>query len=934
MRRRRDIIMKTLNEFLEYTAERYGDIEAYVWGEGEKLVSKTFAELRGEAARTAAWITSRFGTRQKMALIGDTSYSWINVYYGIMCSSNISVPTDVKLSMEQIAAQLDFADVSVVFLSRKYEALKDHILENCKQVEEVLTMEDFPEATPETALELKDMKVDCDALASLMFTSGTSGDALKAAMITHRGIIADVIGPVPLCVPGDRLLSVLPIHHCFEIFVGQMKYLYLGGTICINDSMANLLPNLTRFGITIVVAVPALANLLANMIAQGLKAGKTIDEMKMLLGGRLRRITIGGASASREVIDILAKAGITVFVGYGLTESTGGCLANCDASIRPLEAGAPYVKGMEMKLSDGELCLRGDMIMKGYYKMPVLTSKVMEGDWFHTGDLAEITDEGYVIILGRKDNMIKTADGEKIYPEAIEDKLLNIDGVASAMVCSLNNHLTAVLFLKDNSEEKQRKVSAAVDKLNEAMPNYSKIPDVRFRSKPFPMTTSLKIRRAEVMKELTDDGSGKKNITLPQNESQRQIAESVKQLLSNAGEIGIDENLFDCGLDSLTAIHLAMLMRCDPSVVYECRTIRRLSEYSAPDSAERSISDGIKKADINRFISQNNEKLKPGGNVLLTGAGGFLGMHLLSELAQRGKNIVCLVRNAEKFEKAREYYGIPEYDNVSLVTGDITKPDLGLSKDEYERLCQKTDTVFHAAALVSHVGSGEASYKVNVDGTREVIRFCANADAQLYHISSYAISGFNSNGTLTEDVLDIGQEIIQNPYIQTKYQGEELVLSARGKGVASTIFRVGNLTARVSDSKFQINADENGLASQLAAFKKLGVYPESMADVLYDSTAVDEAAGAIVLLAENGGTGCIWHIMNPFVRGIGQLTGAEMISDAQFAAKLAENGDDRDAAILSLYYRMKQDGFNTAFNMEKTLRELTDLGFKWTDESK
>ena len=107
-----------------------------------------------------------------------------------------------------------------------------------------------------------------------------------------------------------------------------------------------------------------------------------------------------------------------------------------------------------------------------------------------------------------------------------------------------------------------------------------------------------------------------------------------------------------------------------------------------------------------------------------------------------------------------------------------------------------------------------------------------------------------------------------------------------------------------------------------------------MADVLYDSTAVDEAAGAIVLLAENGGTGCIWHIMNPFVRGIGQLTGAEMISDAQFAAKLAENGDDRDAAILSLYYRMKQDGFNTAFNMEKTLRELTNLGFKWTDESK
>ena len=198
-------------------------------------------------------------------------------------------------------------------------------------------MEDYPDAAPDTDAKLVNMPVDPDALASLMFTSGTSGDGLKAAMITHRGIIADVIGPVPLCDPGDRLLSVLPIHHCFEIFVGQMKYLYLGATICINDSMANLIPNLTRFGITIVVAVPALANLTASLIAQSLKAGKTMPEIKKMLGGKLRRITIGGASASKEVIEILAKAGITVFVGYGLTESTGGCLANCDASIRPLE---------------------------------------------------------------------------------------------------------------------------------------------------------------------------------------------------------------------------------------------------------------------------------------------------------------------------------------------------------------------------------------------------------------------------------------------------------------------------------------------------------------------------------------------------------------------------------------------------------------------
>ena len=923
--------MNTLNQFLIYTSQKFGDLEAYAWAQGDDIVSKTYAEFRDDAAKMADFITKSFGTRKKIALIGDTSYSWVCTYYGIMCSSNITVPTDVKLSPEQIANQLNFADVSIIFLSKKYDSLRDYIFSNCKKVEAILTMEDYPDAAPDTDAKLENMPVDPDALASLMFTSGTSGDGLKAAMITHRGIIADVIGPVPLCDPGDRLLSVLPIHHCFEIFVGQMKYLYLGATICINDSMANLIPNLTRFGITIVVAVPALANLTASLIAQSLKVGKTMPEIKKMLGGKLRRITIGGASASKEVIEILAKAGITVFVGYGLTESTGGCLANCDASIRPLEAGAPYVDGMEMKLCDGELCLRGPMIMQGYYKMPALTSKVMEGDWFHTGDLAEITEENYVIILGRKDNMIKTADGEKIYPEAIEDKLLNTDGVASAMVCAVNNHLAAILYLKDNTEENQAAVRAAIDKLNETLPNYSKIPDVRFRSRPFPMTTSLKIRRAEVMKELAQSDGVKKPVTPPQNEAQSTIADWVMQLLPNAGEIGIDENLFDCGLDSLTAIHLAVLMHCDPTVIYECKTIEKLSEYKSSENTNRSISDGMKVAGINKYISPAISE-KPCGDVLFTGASGYLGIHLLNEWKLSDKKAVCLVRSKESFEKSREYYGIPEStENIELIVGDITKDRLGLSPEAYEQLCDRIGTVVHAAALVSHVGNNEESYKVNVEGTQEIIRFCAKANAQLYYISSYAVSGFNSQKALTEDLLDIGQEIIQNPYIQTKYQAEEQVLLARDKGVLSSIYRIGNLTERSSDGKFQKNASESGMAAQLRAFSALSVYPESMSDVLYDSTAVDEAAKAVAVLAESEGTGHIRHIMNPNVKSIEQLTGASMISDAEFALKLSENSTDRDVAILSIYYRMKQDGFNTGFDITKTLGELTKLGFNWSD---
>ena len=923
------IRMNTLREFLNYTADRFNGIEAYVWPEGDTIVSKSYTELCNDASDAASWLFGLFGTRRKIALIGDMSYSWICAYYGIMNSSNISVPLDTKLNPSELEERLDYADVSVVFLSRRYEALKETILTNCRTVETVLCLEDC--LTCLTKASSPNLPpIDPDALASLMFTSGTSGDGLKAAMITHRAILADVTGPVPLCVPGDRLLSLLPIHHCFEIFVGQMKYLYLGATICINDSMANLIPNLTRFGITIVVAVPALANMLAAFITQGLKA-HTIDDVKRMLGGKLRRITIGGASASKEVIDTLGLAGITVFVGYGLTETAGGCLANCDASIRPLEAGAPYVEGMEMKLDDGELCLRGPMVMQGYYKAPELTARVMENGWFHTGDLAEITDEGYVIIHGRKDNMINTSNGEKIYPEVWESRLSMIEGVSAAMVANVDDHITAILFLRDDAPEKRAAIVKAIDSINAGLPGFERILDVRFREKPFPMTTSLKIKRHVVMQELSQ--SPRETSYMPaQNDIQQRILDKVAQVLPGDTPVGIDDNLYERGLDSLSTIVLALLLDCTPEVIYACKTVRRLSVTLGKDTTSLPMTGKQQKIDdINQHIGiKPSTSKKLDDVVLLTGASGYLGAHLMARLVRSGYKVVCLVRSEDTLDRACLYYGFKdERQKVETILGDITEERLGLNMTEYDDLCSKVHSVIHAAALVSHVGSDEISYRVNVEGTQEIIRFCAESGAALFHISTYAVAGFGTDIPLTEDRLDIGQKIALNPYVQTKYQAEERVLTARAQGVSSTIFRVGNLTARASDGLFQLNALSSGMAAQLRAIQKMGIFPEIMREVPYDTTAVDQAAHAIILLAKEDGTGHIWHIMNPHVRSLPELTQAHPVPNSEFAARLSSESNDRDIAILSVYYRMAQAGFNTRFDSMRTQAELEKFGFAW-----
>ena len=157
-------------------------------------------------------------------------------------------------------------------------------------------------------------------------------------------------------------------------------------------------------------------------------------------------------------------------------------------------------------------------------------------------------------------------------------------------------------------------------------------------------------------------------------------------------------------------------------------------------------------------------------------------------------------------------------------------------------------------------------------------------------------------------------------------------MRARSKGVNSTIFRIGNLTKRALDGLFQINENESGLLSQFKAFGKLGAYPESMQNTIYDNTHVDLAAEAIIKLVENKGVGSIWHIMNPYFNHINQLTNARVVPDSVFRTLLVDYAHDRDVSMLAMYYRMKNDGFNTNFNFQKTVKELSALGFSWKVE--
>ena len=284
-----------------------------------------------------------------------------------------------------------------------------------------------------------------------------------------------------------------------------------------------------------------------------------------------------------------------------------------------------------------------------------------------------------------------------------------------------------------------------------------------------------------------------------------------------------------------------------------------------------------------------------------------------------------------------------EYESFSYKTvkGDIELPRFGLSDSEYEVLCNRVDMVFHVAANVHHAGHYEDFERSNVLGTQHVIDFCVDANAVLQHTSTASVSGSgtveikNADAKFDEFTLDIGQKYTQNVYIHSKYKSEERVLLARENGLRANIFRIGNLTWRISDGKFQINADDNGFLERLKGILKVRLYSNEIADYPIDFTPVDECAKAYVLLALNHHVNNIYNLYNPNIYNIEQLSKkfmlhAKRVPRELFEKSLREQIHDKSVMVLSFYNAIASSSKNIPMSNEYTNAELNKLGFKWS----
>jgi long-chain acyl-CoA synthetase len=414
---------------------------------------------------------------------------------------------------------------------------------------------------------------DIHQVATLIYTSGTTGDP-KGVQLTHNNLYSNVeaTSKVAAISDSDTALSFLPLSHSLERMAGYYTPIYNGTTIAYAESVDALIQNIGEVHPTIMVSVPRIyekihARILGNAEAGGALKKKIFDwsveiggkvskrkvkhqaipavlkmqykvaeklvfsKLKHKLGGRLRFFVSGGAPLAQPLAEFFHSAGVLILEGYGLTETSPVITANTINSYKFGTVGKP-IPGIEIKIAeDGEILSKGPNVMVGYYKKEEDTAQALEGGWFHTGDIGEIDEEGFLKITDRKKDLIVTAGGKNIAPQNIE-LLLKMEKYVEQVnvVGDTRKYLVAVIvpsfeevrkFAKANeisfetnadlvgNEQVYKLVEDAVKRVNSQLAKYETIKkfvlsDIEFTQENGMITPTLKIKRKIVNAHFAD----------------------------------------------------------------------------------------------------------------------------------------------------------------------------------------------------------------------------------------------------------------------------------------------------------------------------------------------------------------------------------------------------------------------------------------------
>lgn len=503
----------------------------------------------------------------RVAIIAETRYEWYVAYMATVNGVGIIIPLDKELPPHELANLLNRSQADVLVYSQAKAGDIAAIRGQVKTVRHFICTDRNAEAVPGDLVfgdliergaallaagdrRFAEYPLDPDAMRILLFTSGTT-DQAKAVMLSHRNVCTNLMAMSSMIFIGteDIFLSVLPLHHTYECICGFLCQIYRGSTIAVCEGLRYILKNMQESHATIMLVVPLMLEMMYKRIMKTINAdpatarrfwlGRQISNMLLLIGidrrrqifaqvhenfgGAMHLFISGGAPVDPKILRGMRELGILCVQGYGLTECAPILAVNRDVDYNDSSAGLA-LPAVDIKIIDpdedgiGEICGRGANVMLGYYENPEATAAAIDQDgFFHSGDLGFIDKSGFIIITGRKKNVIVTKNGKNIFPEEIETLLGRSDFVAECLVSGIADesgewtvqaeifpNMEAIASVPGNiaadPEAVRSLIAEEVRKVNHLLETYKYIRSFSIRTSEFEKTTSKKIRRQYVKK--------------------------------------------------------------------------------------------------------------------------------------------------------------------------------------------------------------------------------------------------------------------------------------------------------------------------------------------------------------------------------------------------------------------------------------------------
>jgi len=555
--------IEDLRDMVRQTAELHPDCSAFTLKDGNgNFTSITYRDFQKSINELGTALLVLGLKDAKIAVMSENRYEWCLTYLTVVNGVGVIVPLDKELPVNEVTSLMSRSEATAIVTSRDYIQDIIDIKKDLPDLKYIISMDPVDETETPGVIYLYDLlekgkkliesgsreyidaPINPDEMRMLIFTSGTT-DKSKGVMLSHKNICHDIMGVSQLLTADtrDSILSILPLHHTYECTAGFLTMVYLGVSIGFCEGLRHIQKNLQEYKPSIIMSVPLILENVYNKVEKKAKKEnkylklrfglfiapllaklgfkdiqkKMFREIHESLGGNLRLIISGASALNPKVSKAFRAMGFNLLQGYGLTECSPIVTVNRLEEYKDGSVGLP-LPGVEIKIDNpgkdkiGEILVRGNNVMLGYYKNEEATREVLKDGWLYTGDYGRIDKDGFLYITGRKKNVIVTKNGKNIYPEDIElylnqspyileslvfgvdDPVENETRVCAQIVPKMET-IEEELGRTPTDEELHKIILAEVKKVNKKLSSYKRIQHFDIRKEEFAKTTTKKIKR-------------------------------------------------------------------------------------------------------------------------------------------------------------------------------------------------------------------------------------------------------------------------------------------------------------------------------------------------------------------------------------------------------------------------------------------------------